>query len=202
MLHYFLPREESMRWHLHPSTQMSNGPPVFVYPPSARGTGQAHSRRGGSARSRPAPLTYGRLWRHVEGVRTLHAMGVGRHDRVALVLPNGPEMAAAFLCVAAGATCAPLNPDYSAHEFAFYLADLRAKALILQAGMDSPARAVAQAHGLRILDLSPIRDAEAGRFTLTGETQPGAMAHGCAQADDVALVLYTTGTTSRPKRCR
>ena len=65
-----------------------------------------------------APLTYGRLYRHIDDVvQTLHAMGVGRHDRVALVLPNGPEMAVAFLAVA-GATCAPLNPAYSADEFA------------------------------------------------------------------------------------
>ena len=103
-----------------------------------------------------APLTYGRLHRHVDDVvQTLHAMGLGRNDRVALVLPNGPEMAVAFLAVAAGATCAPLNPAYSANEFDFYLADLHAQALIVQAGMDSPARAVAQAHGLQIIELSP-----------------------------------------------
>jgi acyl-CoA synthetase (AMP-forming)/AMP-acid ligase II len=127
-------------------------------------------------------------------------MGVGRGDRVVLVLPNGPEMAAALLCVASGATCAPLNPDYSAHEFALYLTDLRAKALILQAGMDSPARGVARAQGVCILELSPIPVAEAGCFRLTGEAQPQVVFHGCAQADEVALVIYSTGTTGRPKQ--
>ena len=77
----------------------------------------------------------------------------------------------AFLAVAAGATCAPLNPAYSANEFDFYLADLNAKALIVQAGMDSPARAVAQARGIRIIELLPMLKAEAGLFTLTGEEQ-------------------------------
>ena len=97
-----------------------------------------------------APLTYGRLYRHIDDVvHTLHATGVDRHDRVALVLPNGPEMAVAILAVMAGATCAPLNPAYGADEFAAHLADLHAKALIVQAGMDSPVRAVAQARGLR-----------------------------------------------------
>ena len=58
-----------------------------------------------------APLSYDRLWRQVDAmVRTFPAMGIGRHDRVALVLPNGPELATAFLGVAAAATCAPLNP--------------------------------------------------------------------------------------------
>ena len=40
-------------------------------------------------------------------------MGIARHDRVVVVLPNGPEMALAFLTVAASAVCAPLNPAYA-----------------------------------------------------------------------------------------
>ena len=96
-------------------------------------------------------------------------MEVGRHDRVALVLPSGPEMAVAFLAVASGATCAPLNPAYSANEFDFYLTDIHAKALIVQAGIDTPARAVAQARGIDIIELSPLLESEAGLFTLQGE---------------------------------
>jgi acyl-CoA synthetase (AMP-forming)/AMP-acid ligase II/acyl carrier protein len=147
------------------------------------------------------PLTYGRLWRHVDNVvRTLRTMGICRHDRVVLVLPNGPEMATAFLGVAAGATCVPLNPDYSAHEFAIYLKDLCAKAVILQADMDSPVRDVAQAHGICVLELSPALNAEAGYFVLMGETQTGVTFDGGVQPHDVALVAYSAGTTSRPKR--
>jgi len=59
----------------------------------------------------------------------LNARGIGRGDRVAIVLPNGPEMAAAFLAIGASATTCPLNPSYRAEEFAFYLDDLKAKAL-------------------------------------------------------------------------
>ena len=40
----------------------------------------------------------------------LRAAGVSRGDRVAIVLPNGPEMAVAFLAVASCATAVPLNP--------------------------------------------------------------------------------------------
>ena len=64
-------------------------------------------------------------------VARLNALGIGRGDRVAIVLPNGPEMAAAFVTVACGATTAPLNPAYRAEELDFYLSDLRAKALIV-----------------------------------------------------------------------
>ena len=47
-------------------------------------------------------------------------------------------MAAAFLCVAAGATAAPLNPAYRADEFEFYLTDLNAKVLIVEAAANRP----------------------------------------------------------------
>src|SRR5215212_5605918 len=88
-----------------------------------------------------APLTYAGLHHHVEcTVLRLNDLGVGRNDRVAIVLPNGPEMASAFLAVAAGATAAPLNPAYRQTEFDFYLGDLEAKAVIVQAGDESPAR--------------------------------------------------------------
>ena len=60
----------------------------------------------------------------------------GITTRVAIVLPNGPEMAVAFVGVAAAAICAPLNPAYSRSEFEFYLADLNPKALIVQSGMN------------------------------------------------------------------
>ena len=113
------------------------------------------------------PLTYGRLLCQIDDVvKTLNAAGVGRNDCVALVLPNGPEIAVAFLTIAAAATCAPLNPAYTANEFNFYLSDLNAKALIVQSGIDSPAIAVAQKRGIPILKASPVLQ-EAGNFTLT-----------------------------------
>jgi len=77
-------------------------------------------------------------------VDTLNGLAIGRGDRVAIVLPNGPEMASAFIAVAAGAATAPLNPGYPAHDLEFYLGDLRPKALVLEAGADVPARAVAR----------------------------------------------------------
>ena len=147
-----------------------------------------------------APLTYGGLLRHVEEVvQTLYALGLGRQDRVALVLPYGPEMAVAFLAVTAGATCAPLNPAYSADEFDFYLTALRPNALMIEQGMDSPARALAQARDIPVIELSCMIKAEAGLFKLTSRRRMHISSHGFAMPDDVALVLPTSGTTSRPK---
>jgi oxalate---CoA ligase len=131
-------------------------------------------------------------------VQSLNAMGIGRNDRVAIVLPNGPEMAAAFIAIACGATTAPLNPAYRAEEFDFYLSDLNAKALVIQEGMESPARAVAAARNIPIITLT--RGDAAGDFTLHADAMTGAPAQGgLAQPGDTALVLHTSGTTSRPK---
>ena len=146
------------------------------------------------------PLTYSNLCDRIRDVVTkLNSIGIGRNDRVAIVLPNGPEMAVAFLAVAAAATCAPLNPNYRAPEFEFYLSDLNAKALIIQIGMDSPVVAIARSQNIPILELSPLLDSPAGIFTLTGgETNPSVKG-GLALPDDITLVLHTSGTTSRPK---
>ena len=131
----------------------------------------------------------------------LNRMGIGRGDRIAIVLPNGPEMAAAFVTIAAGATTAPLNPAYKEEEFDFYLGDLNAKALIIEHGMASPARAVAQARGIPVIELVPERTGPAGGFTLAPETPLAAVPNtpGPAAGGDIALVLHTSGTTSRPK---
>ena len=130
-------------------------------------------------------------------VATLNAKGIGRGDRVAIVLPNGPEMAAAFVAIACGATTAPLNPSYREDEFAFYIDDLKAKALVVLKGAETPARAAAQKLGVPLLEVVP--GEAAGAFTLEGGSPGTAARPGMAEADDVALVLHTSGTTARPK---
>src|ERR1700733_6892228 len=75
-------------------------------------------------------LTFGQLRAFSDRpAGALNSMGIGIGDRLAIVLPNGPEMASAFLVVAGVATAAPLNPAYRREEFDFYLSDLNAKAL-------------------------------------------------------------------------
>jgi acyl-CoA synthetase (AMP-forming)/AMP-acid ligase II len=146
------------------------------------------------------PLSYAALMRQIDyTVAALNGLGIGRGDRVAMVLPNGPEMAAAFVSVAAAATTAPLNPAYKRDEFDFYLSDLNAAALLVLDGMASPALDVARDRGVRILTLHRDEAKAAGLFTLTGEARSSAPQAGLAGADDVALVLHTSGTTSRPK---
>ncbi len=151
----------------------------------------------------------GRPWLDGAGLRALaeqtrlalNGAGIGRGDRVGIVLPNGPEMATCFAGVAGTCTAAPLNPAYTADEFDFYLSDLKPRAVILLHGDTTPVRAVAERLGIPVIELQPTADAAAGSYRLDTAALPaGAPAEaGAAGPDDMALVLHTSGTTARPK---
>ncbi|MEM9341694.1 MAG: acyl--CoA ligase [Pseudomonadota bacterium] len=145
-------------------------------------------------------MTYGQLRELSASVGSqLHEAGIGSGDRVAIVLPNGPEMAACFITVAQWAVTAPLNPAYREEEFAFYLEDLGAKSIALPEGYDGPAFDAATKLGLTILRVASPEGAPAGCISLTVEGASGSANAVAPGADDVALILHTSGTTSRPK---
>ena len=173
--------------------------PASLYDYLAAQTERAPNALAISAPGR-LPLTYQALLDQTNDVRaSLNSGGLGRNDRVVLALNNGPEMAVAFIATASCVTCVPLNPDYRADEFEFYMSRLNARALIVDSESSSPAKAVGIELGLSIIELSPVTDATAGVFELQGGRQLGNQKGGFAQAEDQALVLHTSGTTSSPK---
>ena len=128
----------------------------------------------------------------------MRSLGLGVEDRIAMVLPNGPASAVAFLAAAVTGCAAPLNPRYRSDELRFYLEDLGASVLITGESGGESAREAAGEDVLRLqmqgslatFELVP----EAGTRTHPdsgGIADPG--------PGDVALVLHTSGTTSRPK---
>jgi acyl-CoA synthetase (AMP-forming)/AMP-acid ligase II len=164
------------------------------------------SRGEAAATAVGAPESAPLSWRGLRDLASrtiddLNAIGIGRGDRVAIVLRNGPEMATAFVCLAAGMATAPLNPGYREDEFDFYLGDLQPKALVVESGVDSPARKVAARLSIPVVELHPEPKHGAGSFRL--EAPAGlrrlAQAPGPGQAEDLALLLHTSGTTARPK---
>jgi oxalate---CoA ligase len=149
-----------------------------------------------------APLSYERLASHIDAiVVALTALGVtDSRQRVALVIPSGPELAVMSLAVAGSAICVPLNPSYRADEFDFCLSTLEAAAVVAQADLDSPAREAARKHGIPVIDLTPRLEAEAGICALSGNGVEESPKHVDVVPDDIALIQYTSGSTARPKR--
>lgn len=143
-----------------------------------------------------SPLTYGKLKEHIESILSqLSARNIGPGDRVAIVLPNGPEMATSFLAIASGLSAAPLNPNYKEAEFEFYLSDLKPKLVIVEPGSSNPVLGAAEKLNIPVAEINIPDGAEAGLFTLWEETQTPVTPN----KDHEALVLHTSGTTSRPK---
>ncbi len=142
--------------------------------------------------------TYDRLLQETHALaRRLAALDVARGSRVALVIPDGPDfLRLLFALVTLGAVAAPLNPAYTRDEFAFYLEDLKPDLLLLPSGDLRAAREAAA--GLRLVDVEHSGDSPG--LVVDGEASTGERAFEPSSADDLALLLHTSGTTSRPKQ--
>src|SRR5205823_2784973 len=126
----------------------------------------------------------------------LSRLGLGPGRRIALVLPNSVETVVMFLAAATTGTAAPLNPAYKEDEFRFYLEDTEAKALVVAPGKGEAARRALPANVILIeASIDP-----GGKVVLESSSpRSGSASASAAGEGDVALVLHTSGTTSRPK---
>jgi acyl-CoA synthetase (AMP-forming)/AMP-acid ligase II len=142
-------------------------------------------------------ITYGSLREQVETLAIgLQSAGIEREDRVALYMPNGIEAVVAFLAAATAATALPLNPGYKREEVQFAMSDANACALIVPAGSGETARQAVPL-GTAIID-AQMDDSGRTRFGTSAVTAPQSLI--APEPSDVALMLHTSGATSRPKR--
>ncbi|HTF32316.1 MAG TPA: long-chain fatty acid--CoA ligase [Myxococcota bacterium] len=144
-------------------------------------------------------LSYAQLDRAARGVaRGLRERGIGPGDHVAVMIPNVPEFSIAYFGILyAGCTVVPLNVLLSAPEVAYHLQDSEARLVIAHPLFAEPAGKGASEAGVPLVWSSG--DA-AGQESLV------AMAHGApleimhqTQAAETAVILYTSGTTGKPK---
>jgi long-chain acyl-CoA synthetase len=142
-------------------------------------------------------LTYRELDRAARGFATgLRQRGIAPGDAVAIMVPNVPEFPIAYYGVLyAGCTVVPLNVLLSGPEVAYHLEDSEAKLLVAHPLFDGPARAGAQERGVPVVSAGG--DGPDTVAALAG-SEPLTALHPTAPSD-TAVILYTSGTTGRPK---
>lgn len=132
-------------------------------------------------------------------MQALHSRGIRRGARVAIVLPNGMEFGVSMLSVSSMATAVPLNPAYRRDEYRAYFDEIRVSHLLTLERFPSEARAVAEERKLPIIELTangsiaPAPDAG-------GDGAPQSPEIELAGAQDIALILLTSGSTGRSKK--
>jgi long-chain acyl-CoA synthetase len=158
---------------------------------------------GGAERAADAPavrlgeaaLSYGDLDERSARLATLlQEKGLELGDRVGVMLPNVLEFPIAYYGVLrAGGVVVPMNVLLKQREIAFYLEDSGSKLLLAWHGFAEEARAGAAETGAELTEVEP-----SGFGAMLEEREP---APGLAETaeDDTAVILYTSGTTGKPK---
>lgn len=185
---------------------------------------RAESNPGAIAIEAPGryPLTYAGLHRYVQTIMmAIHSTGIKSGERVAVVLPDGPEMAITLLGVASAAVCVPLNPAYKQAEFETCYEDLRIRLVVAESGVKTAARQAVLRRKVPVLELPINRDAESDLISARRSPMFGPARHykfykppeeddfndaafqaafrKLPAADDLAVVMQTTGTTAKSK---
>ena len=154
------------------------------------------------------PCTHARLRSFVSDDVDFSSFNVGRNDRVAILFPNGPELAVAFVAVLAYCTSAPLNPASTPAEIKAELMSVNARAILVMEGEDNDG-ILKVAEDLDLTVIECVADADvAGIFEMRVHTQRTATAperhstdetYKPQQRDDTAMVLHTSGSTGNKK---
>jgi long-chain acyl-CoA synthetase len=124
----------------------------------------------------------------------LKSKGVGAGDRVGIMLPNVPYFALVYYgALRIGATVVPMNVLLKGREVTFYLEDPEAKVLFAWGDFEEAAKTGADEAGTELILVKP------GEFEkLLAEQDPYTEVED-RQDDDTAVILYTSGTTGKPK---
>jgi long-chain acyl-CoA synthetase len=142
-------------------------------------------------------LRYGELDRAARGVATgLGERGLAPGDRVALLIPNVPEFTIAYFgALYAGCTVVPLNVLLTAPEVQYHLEDSGAKLLVAHPLFGAPACEGARQAGVPVLRAE---GSGAGTLAELAAAEPAPALHP-THPTDTAVILYTSGTTGKPK---
>jgi len=145
------------------------------------------------------PLTFSQLKEFAASI-DLAQYGLSRDMVICTAIPNGPEAAVCFWALTGRCVFAPLNPALTVPEIEFELTDLPAAAMIVQVGDDKAAavKECCKKAGVPVIELTPSTET-VGLFTMSGPTVTSPPSIAATAAEDLALVLHTSGTTKKPK---
>ncbi len=132
-------------------------------------------------------------------VRTLAANGIGKGDKVSLLMPNSAEyIIAYFACFKLGALAGPINSLLKAPEMAFVMEDSESKALLLNTEFLPVIETIIGElpNPVVVITFDNEREATSG-FSSLRDHLPVAP----VDSDDEAIIIYTSGTTGKPKGC-
>ncbi len=144
-------------------------------------------------------LTYGEWYERIQrACAGLDALGLERGDHLLVVLQNRIEMATLhWACQFSGVIVTPLNWRAKPEEVEYCLIDSGAKALVYEAVSEAAVAGSPAAGGVARIAVGGVAGGTLGFDELLA--QPPATPILAAQAEDVSLMLYTSGTTGKPK---
>jgi len=148
-------------------------------------------------------ISYKSLLQNVlERASILSRYGIRRGDRVAWIMPSGPESALAFLAISTVATAVPIRSTASFEEVRTRLEFTRARAAIILNDLAFEATGAAESLHLPIVRLPAFTDLpEATRSLSTASTAPAHASYWVRpQPDDVALILTSSDQATHPSQ--
>ncbi|HNX29314.1 MAG TPA: AMP-binding protein [Syntrophomonadaceae bacterium] len=130
----------------------------------------------------------------------LAVRGIKKNQRIAAVLENGLEMAIAYLAISNIASCVPLGFDFTEENYRYYFEIMNVKFLVLKQQYKGPLLYLAREMDIKIIFLTRQNHNEHSIYHFESNLEPyDACSILLAEDDDIAVVNYTSGTTSKPK---
>ena len=144
-------------------------------------------------------LAYEDLAENIEEFgKQLSSIDMENNKICALVLPNGVDMAISFLALANFVTVSPLNPNYTKEEFLFFLEDLNCEFIITDNNASDSLLEAAKQLKIKLFYLNNY--SPKNRLSIKSLSTTSKCLLDQNKADDICLILHTSGTTSRPKQ--
>ena len=148
-------------------------------------------------------LTYSALAKQIRAFgRRLRDNGVPSSAKVAILLPNGPELAVALVATVCNAIAVPLNPNLTASELDQLFSLLGIDAIVVSDRVDHAVREVAARHGIGLLDAKFDKSGNveiSGTAAMSSFADDGMPLGEAVNPDAPAFVLRTSASTGRPK---